>query len=287
MQQTIIHGLIGFLLLTYANFVNISFQILKYAYLEDKDDHSSSILVPFRQGTMCYFDKYHLPYALVAMTLLLMFGILPPLLLIFYPAILMVIGYFGWDNTTAVRTLRKWIPLYKLIPFFDAFWSELKPGCRAFAGLYFLYRLLAFSLFALALTVYQIYFGISILFIVIMLLHAFVQPYKKESYNKADLFMFAIISVINSFYAYSEFLRTQKVSRATIQTYVWIQTILAWIPILYIISYITFKVRENQQKHRELLFNQRKHGIVDNDNDDPYIEPLLQGRVECFHDNED
>ena len=279
MHQTIVHGLIGFLLLTYANFVNVSFQILKYAYFEDS---TGAILVPFRQGTMLYFDKHHLPYALVALVFLLIFGILPPLILILYPTTLMIIAYFGWDNTVEVRTLRKWIPFYRLMPIFDAFWSELKPGCRAFAGLYFLYRLLVFSLFSLTLTVYQIYFGISILFIFIMLLHAFVQPYKKESYNKADFFMFAIIGIINSFYAHSEFLRTQNVSRGTIiQNCVWIQTILAWIPIVYIVCYIIYKIREEQRKGYQHTDD------IDDADDGPFIEPLLQRTDQDSHHDED
>ena len=278
MHQTIVHGLIGFLLLTYANFVNISFQILKYAYFEDNT--GSIILVPFRQGTMHYFDKHHLPYALVAVVFLLMFGILPPLILILYPVVLLIIAYFGWDDTVEVRTLRKWIPLYKLMPILDAFWSELKPGCRVFAGLYFLYRLLVFCLFSLTPTIYQLYFGISILFICIMFLHGFVQPYKKESYNKADFVMFAIIGVINSYYAHSEFLRTQNVSRSTIQTCVWIQTILAWIPIVYIVCYIIFKIREEKQK------GYRHTNHIDDDNV-PFIEPLLQGTDQDFHDDDD
>ena len=271
MQQTIVHGLIGFLLLTYANFVNISFQILKYAYFENKNNPKNGILVPFSQGTMYYLDKHHLPYALIAMAFLLIFGIFPLLLLIFYPATLTVIAYFGWDNTIEVRTLRKWIPLYKLIPIFDAFWSELKPGCRAFAGFYFLYRFLAFSLFSLTLTLYQIYFGISILFIIITFLHAFVQPYKKDSYNQADFLMFAIISVTNSFYAHSEFLRTQNASHGTIQTFNWIQTILAWIPILYIICYIICRIRKAQQGGYKHLFSQNT-----DDDHGPLIRPLLQ-----------
>ena len=279
MHQTIVHGLIGFLLLTYANFVNISFQILKYAYFEDST--GSFTLVPFRQGTMDYFDKHHLPYALVAVVFLLMFGILPPLILILYPAILMTIAYFEWDDTVEVRTLRKWIPLYRLMPILDAFWSELKPGCRVFAGLYFLYRLLVFSLFSLTPIVYQINFGISILFICIMFLHAFVQPYKKESYNKADFFMFAIIGVINSFYAHSEFLRTQYVSRSTIQTCIWIQTILAWIPIVYIVCYIIFKIKEERQKG----YQRTSH--IDDDDNVPFIEPLLQGTDQDFDDDDD
>ena len=148
-QQTVIHGFITFFLLTYANFVNISFQILAFAYFGDTTGKESGVLAPFRQGTMDYFGKHHWPYGVIAILFLLIFGILPLLLLILYPIILMIIAYFGWDDTSQVRTLRRWIPLYRLIPVYDAFWSEFKPNCQVFAGLYFLYRFLSFAFFAL------------------------------------------------------------------------------------------------------------------------------------------
>ena len=148
MQQAVIHGFITFLLLTYTNFVNISFQILAYAAFEDKTGNQPTVKVPFRQGTMKYFGEDHLPYALTALMFLLVIGILPPLLLIVYPIVLWFIGYFGWDNTSAVHTMQRWIPVYKLMPVFDAFWSAFKPNCKLFAGLYFVYRFLAFSSFS-------------------------------------------------------------------------------------------------------------------------------------------
>ena len=241
-QQTIIHGFITFMLLTYANFVNISFQILVFGYFEDKTGQHESVIIPAWQGTMNYFGEHHLPYACIAIFFLLIFGILPPLLLIFYPAILMIIAYFEWDNTNQVRTLRKWIPLYKLMPVFDSFWSEFKPNCQIFAGLYFLYRFLPFAFFAFLPTIFQVYFGVSILFIIVMFLHAYFQPYKKPSYNRIDFFIFAIISIINYFYAYSGFLRTQNATHSTIRFYWWIRTSLAWVPVAFILCYITFKI---------------------------------------------
>ena len=244
-QQTIIHGFITFMLLTYANFVNISFQILVFGYFEDKTGQHRTVIIPVWQGTMDYFGEHHLPYAVIAIFFLLIFGILPPLLLTLYPVILMIIAYFGWDNTRQVHMLRKWIPLYKLMPVFDTFWSEFKPNCQVFAGLYFLYRFLPFAFFAFFPTIFQIYFGVSISFIIIMFLHAFFQPYKKHLYNRVDLFIFAIIGIINSFYAYSGFLRTQNASQSTIQVYWWIRTTLAWVPIVFIICYIVFKIAKH------------------------------------------
>ena len=275
-QQTVIHGFIAFLLLTYANFVNTSFQILAFAYFEDNTGNHKSVLAPFRQGTMEYFGKDHWPYALVAICLLLIFGILPLLLLILYPFILMIIAYFGWDDTSQVRTLRKWIPLYKLMPVLDTFWSDFKPNCQVFAGFYFLYRFLAFSFFALIPTIYQIYFAISILFMIVMFLHAFVQPYNKQSYNRVDFFMFAIISIINALYAYEEFLRTQKVRHSTIETYLWIRTLLAWAPVVFIVCYTILKIRKHCRRDEHLLTR--------NQND--FIEPLLD-RVDYDDDEDD
>ena len=250
LQQTVIHGFITFMLLTYANFMNISFQILAFAYFKDDTGYHKSVLAPFRQGTIEYFGNVHWPYALIAICFLVAFGILPLVLFILYPVILMIIAHFEWDNTRQVHALRKWIPLYKLMPVYDTFWTEFKPKCQVFAGLYFLYRFLAFSFFALIPKIYQIYFGMSILFMIAMFLHAFVQPYNKQSYNRADFFIFANLSMINAFYAYSEFLKTQNVSRSTIENYLWIRTVLAWFPIVFIICYLMLKIRKRRRRNK-------------------------------------
>ncbi|XP_065897607.1 uncharacterized protein [Dysidea avara] len=255
MQQTVIHGFITFLLLTYANFVNISFQILSYATFEDKTGGQSPVYVPFKLGTMKYFGKQHFPYALTALTFLLLFGILPPLLLTIYPVILSIIGHFGWDNTDTVRTLRRWIPLYKLMPVFDVFWSEFKPNCHMFAGFYFVYRFLVFAVESLAPKIDQIYFGLTILFVIMLFLHAFIQPYKKKTYNQADIFMFSLRIIINSFYAFSEQLRTEDALKETIQTYLWIQTILSLIPFVVIVSYVVYKIRKAHKRGYTMILD--------------------------------
>ena len=248
MQQTVIHGFITFLLLTYANFVNISFQILVIAALEDKTGQHPPVKVPFRQGTIPYFGKEHLPYALIALLFLLIFGVLPPLLLIVYPIILSIIGYCGWDNTNVVHTLHRWIPVYKLMPVFDAFWSAFKPNCKVFAGLYFVYRFLAFSSFSFFPLIYQIYFGLAILFAVVLFLHAFMQPYKKELYNRVDFVMFLLLCIINTFNAYSEILRTQDVEYSSFETVLWIQTLLPWIPVVFILCYALVVTKKAYKK---------------------------------------
>ena len=244
-QQTVIHGFITFLLLTYANFVNVSFQILAYAVLEDKHGHYTSVKVPFRQGNMEYFCKEHLTYGLIALAFLLIFGILPPLLLIAYPVILSIVGHFGWDDTTTMHTVQKWIPFYKLIPMFDAYWSEFKPNCKVFAGFYFVYCFLAFTVFSLSPSMYQVYFGISILFVVILVLHSVIQPYKKTIYNNTDIMVFSIIIAISSFNSYTDSLRAQNKGIETIQAF---RTMILWIPFVLIISYIVFKIRKAHKR---------------------------------------
>jgi len=254
-QQTVIHGFITFLLLTYANFVNISFQILGYAIFVDKIDGQSSVYVPLKLGTITYFGKQHFPYGLTALIFLVLFGFLPPLLLTVYPTILLIIGHFRWDDTNTVRTLRKWIPLYKLMPVFDVFWSEFKPNCHMFAGFYFVYRFLVFAVFSLTPKIDQIYFGLTILFVIMLFLHAFIQPYKKKAYNQVDILMFSLRIIINSFYAYSELLRTQHALKETIHTYLWIQTIFSLIPFLLIISYIVYKIKKAHKRGYTMILD--------------------------------
>ena len=254
MQQTVVHGFIAFLLLTYADFVNISISILGYAVFEDKTGNHQSVYVPFKHGTVVYFGRKHFPYAITALAFLLIFGILPPLILIGYPVVLSTIGYFGWDDTTTVHTLRRWIPLYKLKPVFDAFWSELKPNCKVFAGFYCVYRFLAKIVWPIVVFDYQAYFALSVLGVIMLFLHALIQPYKKKIYNRADIVMFSIIALINCFYGYSEFVESQKVSEN--QILLWIQTILPWIPLLFIISYVVFRIRRaHKRQHSTMTFD--------------------------------
>ena len=269
MQQTVIHGFITFLLLTYANFVNVSFQILTYAVLEDKSGQHPSIKVPFRQGNMKYFCDKHLLYGLAALAFLLVFGILPPLLLIGYPIILSTIGYFGWDNTTTVHTLGRWIPLYKLMPVFDTYWSEFKPNCYIFAGLYFVYRFLAFTIFSFPPYMYQVYFGMSVLFVAILVLHAIVQPYKKKSYNNADVLLFSIIIVINSFNSYADSLRAQNMGIKTIQAF---QAIIPWIPFVLITTFVVYRIRKAHKRGYTMILDPQ---VEDNDVEEMAYEALF------------
>jgi len=251
LQQTVVHGFIAFLLLTYADFVDISIRILGYAVFEDKSGNHPPVYVPFRRGTVNYFGKGHLSHAIIALAFLLTFGIIPPLILIGYPVVLSIIGYFGWDDTNTVHTLRRWIPLYKLKPVFDAFWSEFKPNCKVFAGFYCVYCFLANIIWPIVVSDYQAYFALSVLGVIMLLLHALIQPYKKKMYNQADIVMFSIIILINCFYAYSEFVETQKVTEN--QILLWIQTTLPWIPLVFVTSYIVFNIRQAHKRQRSTL----------------------------------
>ena len=113
-----------------------------------------------------------------------------------------------------------------------------------------------------------------------MFIHAIFQPYKKKFYNRVDFFIFAIISIVNSLYAYSEFLRTQNVSKNTIQTYLWIRTLLAWIPIVFIMGYILFKLSKRCN-------NRDKQTVtMHNNNGNEFLEPLLD-RVDYDDDDDD
>jgi len=286
MQQTVIHGFIAFLLLTYANFVDISVHILAYAVFEDKTGNHPSVYAPFRRGTMDYFGKEHLPYALTALTFLLAFGILPPLILLGYPVVLSTIGYFRWDDTNTVHALRRCIPLYKLQPVFDAFWSEFKPNCKVFAGFYCVYCFLANIIWPFIIFNYQAYFALSVLGVIMLFLHALIQPFKKNIYNQADILMFSVIALVNCFYGYSEFVETQKISES--QVILWTQTILPWIPLVFAIAYIVLRIRQaHKRQHSTTTYD----SYTNNDHfieqmDGPTYEALLS-RIDDDEDNDD
>ena len=102
----------------------------------------------FYYGEFDYFKGYHLPYAIPAIFVLVFMGLLPPLLLLSFPLCYKVFALFRIQESKFTDILCKIIPLEKLKPFFDSFQGTFKDEHRYFAGLYFIYRLLALLLYA-------------------------------------------------------------------------------------------------------------------------------------------
>ena len=121
-----------------------------------------------------YFSNEHIPFAILATTMLFMFCILPMSLLFVYPFhwFQQLLNKFGF-NSLLLRI------------FMDVFQGSYKDGTRDyryFSGL-FLFLLLTLTV-TLSQTLSYFYFSVSTIWILIYLvLHAIFQPFKHRSHN--------------------------------------------------------------------------------------------------------
>lgn len=193
-SASIIHGLSAFLVVTYTQCTNISFQLLNYSVIYDLNRNSKNVL--FYQGDIKYFGRDHAPYAFMAIFCLSTLTLVPPLFLITYPLCYRIGALLKLTDTRFSRLLEVILPLSKLKPVFDSFQGCYKDEYRFFAGLYFVYRIL---LLASVLTSDPImtFIFTQVLLCLMLTIHCMCQPYVKRAHNIIDGLFFLNCSVVN------------------------------------------------------------------------------------------
>lgn len=85
LKRSVTDSFAAFLLLSYTKFLTISGRLLSPQSLYD---HNSTIVktVLYYDGSIGYFEREHVPYILIAVIVLIVFILIPPLLLIAYPS---------------------------------------------------------------------------------------------------------------------------------------------------------------------------------------------------------
>ena len=131
-------------------------------------------LVVYYDGTIGYFGKEHLPYALLALAVLLVFTFCPILLLCLYPC----------------RCFQRFLNRYHLssqtlYTFMDTFQGGFKDGtngtrdCRYFAAVYLIVRVALYISLGVTIVTFNISMINGVLLLFALLLVMF-QPYKKS-----------------------------------------------------------------------------------------------------------
>ncbi len=242
-QNTIIHGLSGFLVICYSECVRVSLLILTPISLNSPFKNMSFPLVVFYNGEMQYLVGKHLLYAVPAAFFFIIFGIIPPILLIAYPLCYKLFALCHINETRAVSILCRIIPLEMIKPLFDAFQSSFKDQYRFFSGLYFIYRLSILSSFVLLHNLTEFYLMIQLQLVIILGVHTIVQPYKKVWHNVLDGFMFMILASINAMTVFNYKHATERVDyQSKINSVSAFQILMVFIPIVYITVYFFIKL---------------------------------------------
>ena len=147
-KTSIIDAFATFILLSYMKILNVSFDLLVPTQVFNATGHKIGLYL-YYDASVEYFGKQHLPYAITALAVVLVFILLPLLLLMAFPmrCFQRLLGKCGMQ----FQALRI---------FMDSFQGYYKDGtdgngydCRYFPAIYLLTRILVFIIYSLTLDV--------------------------------------------------------------------------------------------------------------------------------------
>ena len=183
-KGSVINTFAAFLLLSYSKLLTVSYSLLDGNYLFNNRGERVGPVVLYYNASNEYFSREHLPFALLATCVLLVFVIFPLLLLLLYPM-------RSFQRCLGYCTRIRWQFLHT---FADAFQGCYKNGTngtrdyRYFAGLYLFFRIVLLLAFIFPAHCMWIPVVVSLLF-------AHFRPYKNDHFNIIDSLGFVIVAL--------------------------------------------------------------------------------------------
>ena len=201
-KGSVINTFAAFLLLSYSKLLAVSYSLLDANYLYNNRGERVGPVVLYYDASIEYFSREHLPFALLAISVLLMFVVFPLLVLLLYPmrSFQICLGY-----CTRIR----WQFLHTFADAFQGCYKNGSRNCRYFAGLYLFFRIV--SLLAFILPTAFMWTIVIPIPVVVSLLFAHFRPYKNDYFNIIDSLGFAVVALstflimyaIHTVYSYS------------------------------------------------------------------------------------
>ena len=183
----------------------------------------------FYDATVPYFGSRHLPYAIIALMMVMLFAILPVLLLVLYP----------------FRCFQKLLNLfpfrwYILHTFVEAFYGSYKDGtqpgthdCRWFASLFILSRLCIMLISAYVQDAMYFHFSAMILTLVAILFFS-VQPFKENVSHFTTINTVFVLLLAVWYTSVVETMQSREKEQSLFKLYPVVPMISAILPLLYI-----------------------------------------------------
>ena len=188
-QNSLIDAFATFLLLSYVKICSVSLDLLTPTLLWNSRGAVEDVAM-YYDGTVRFFGKKHLPYAIPAITALLVFNIFPILLLLLYPC-----------NCFQRLLNRLHLNSTALTFFMDSFQGSFKDGtngtrdCRWFSAIYLILRLVLHLGFIVSGNTSST-FPLTVALLGTIVILTVAQPYKNVLYCKLDIVFLAALCVI-------------------------------------------------------------------------------------------
>ena len=270
LESSIIHGLTAFLVLCYANCARASFLLLTHANIRTKGGVHKYYAV-YYNGSLSWLSKEHLLYAIPAIIMSFIFVVSTPVLLLIYPIHYRVLSSLRISERKCVRVFFN--PLEKLKPLLDSFQSCYKDKYRFFSGLYFLYRFFIFLNVTLN-SYHNAYAIISAQLLVMVILTAACQPYKKKLHNLIDTLLFGNLTAINLITTYN-YSNAKSNDMNTTNALALIQNILIALPLLVMFCALLGKVILNKKMMLKVKQKTKEGNLLYAEEDDEFPARLV------------
>lgn len=194
-RGSLIQAFATFLILSYVKILNASFDLLVPVSLMQIDGEAFNQTYLYNAGEIPYFGKEHLPYGTLAITMVVVFNLLPMIFLFLYPCACCrkCLNFCRLNNPS-------------LQIFMDAFQGCYRRNHRCFAALYLFLRILQHL--TLAAFKNTLFVPITVLYYIIVALAIIIfKPYRDHIQNIVDagfLLLFALghVMYIAYFYAF-------------------------------------------------------------------------------------
>ena len=183
-RHSIIDAFATFLLLSYIKLLNTSYNLLIYTNV--RDDRGSWIRhFLYYDATIRFMGPQHLPFAILAILVLLVGILFPLLLLLLYP--------MQWFQKCLNKCHLNSPGLQIFMECFQGYYRDRTDGgweCRYFAAVYPAFRIATYVSYSFTLNI-MFYVAFILLCLIVLVAILLVQPYKKPYalYNKLDAVM--------------------------------------------------------------------------------------------------
>ena len=226
-KGSVINAFATFLLLSYSKLLTVSYSLLAVTELYDNRGERVGPAVLYYDASIESFSRQHLPFALLAICVLLLFAVFPMLILLLYPM-------RSFQRCLGYCTRIRWQFLHT---FADAFQGCYRNGTngshdyRYFAGLYLFFRIVILAAF---ISPSHYMWLILIPFsVVVSLWFAYFCPYKNNYFNIIDCLGFALMALTTYLLMYAVNIMTFPVQ---------LLYVMGLIPFLYFILFILYKI---------------------------------------------
>lgn len=230
-MNSIIHAFATFILLGYTKVINVSFNLLAPSRVYNQSGELDYKIMSY-DASVHFLSQQHLPYVVLALTVLTTFGVLPVLVLCLFP---MSCFQQLLNKLNLNCSLRNRLHFYTNCYtgcYVDPTDLGRRLDCRYFAALYFIFRLAYFSCLFFVEYSY-VWLALILLPLFISLLFAVMQPYRKKWLNVLDSTGFMLATASTVMYCYNTHIA---------EISLWIPNTFIAVPFLYFMSFVMYKV---------------------------------------------